>query len=91
MAQTEDTLRVSNRGVVLPMALVGALLAAVWFAAVQSANVADLSARVRVLEGRADDQHKAWTAIDVRLARMEVTLQSLADSVRRDQRDGGPR
>jgi hypothetical protein len=89
----EDTLKVTNRGLVVPGMVAGALVAAIWYAASLHAQVQRLQEEVTQLRidyrGRQNDD----ATIVSRLQRVEILLEAIATRLPRDEgaRIGGPR
>lgn len=91
MAVTDDNVRIGTRGVFMPLALAGAVLTGTWFAAQLHSQVQTLEGRVAALERRVDGTTDASTAIDKRLARLEVLMETIIARLPREERPAGPR
>ncbi|MFY8095426.1 MAG: hypothetical protein ACOVN0_18260 [Niveispirillum sp.] len=90
--QERENLTVGARGVFIPTALVAIVAGGIWYAAMQHAAVQALTVEVTALKAKVDQRTETELAIDKRLARVEILLETIASRLQReDTRPGGPR
>lgn len=87
----QEMVRVGARSVVLPTMFVGVLAGGIWYAATQHAAVTALSVEVSSLKRQVERRTETEMAIDRRLARVEILLETIAGRLPPEQRAGGPR
>lgn len=87
----QEMVRVGARSVVLPTMFIGVLAGGIWYAAMQHAAVQALTVEVSALKTRVDHRTETELAIDKRLARVEILLETIANRLPPEQRAGGPR
>lgn len=89
--QEKDDLTIGARGVFIPTAFVVLVGGGIWYAAMQHAAVQALTVEVTALKTRVDHRTETELAIDKRLARVEILLETIANRLPAEQRAGGPR
>lgn len=88
MALTEDSFRMTNKGVVLPIAFVGVLAGGIWYAATQNAAVQNLAIQVEQLRTDVKDRNVTNGSIDRRLAKVETMLETMLHRTEKPKKAG---
>jgi hypothetical protein len=83
-AMDEETLKATNKGLVIPIAFAAAILAAIWYVSQQHAKIEQLSDDVSRLRAQVEIRSQTEQAIDRRLARVEVLLETMVARLQRD-------
>lgn len=80
----EEKLMLTNKGVVIPIAMVGALVAAIWYASALHSQVQSLQKDISQMQREYRERSAGDVALSARLARMDALLETIISRLPRE-------